>query len=195
MSQSTEDRAPANAQERIERAHHRVNPPARLVFTDPAHFIAFGFGSGLAPFAPGTVGSAAAIPLFLLLSPLDWPYFLAAVLLLSALGIWVCSESSRRMGVHDHPGIVWDEVVGMLITLAPIAHGFWRDEITGPIWLWIYAGFLTFRAIDVIKPPPIGWLDRNVHGGLGIMLDDIAAGAASALIITLLAMPEVLLGP
>lgn len=181
------------AQQRMKNANTRVNPPARLVMSDPAHLLAFFFGCGLSKYAPGTVGSAAAIPLFLLLSPLQWEYFLAAVLLVIAIGIWACSESSRRLGVHDHPGIVWDEVAGMLITLLPIAGGFWGGEIEGPLWLWLYAGFLTFRAFDIVKPPPIGWLDRKVEGGLGIMIDDIVAGVMAALVMAAIAAPQVLL--
>ena len=133
---------------------------------NPIHLLAFGLGSGAVPKAPGTAGTLAALPLFLLLEPLTPLGYLIIVSVLFFLGIWLCERTSSDLGVHDHPGIVWDEWVGLLVTL-------W---LAPPGWVWLLAGFLLFRLFDIWKPWPIGWLDRKVHGGLGIMLDDLLAG-------------------
>ena len=147
-------------------AHKSLPVSARVVRADPVHWLAFGFGSGLAPKAPGTFGTLAAIPLYLLLADLPgWAYLL--VLLVSILaGIWICGESSRRLQVHDHSGIVWDEFAGYWLTMLAAPAG----------WGWIVLGFLLFRLFDIWKPWPIRRMDRTIHGGLGIMLDDVMAG-------------------
>lgn len=141
--------------------------PAAFLWRHPAHLLAFGFGSGLAPKAPGTFGTLAAVPLYLLLNQLSFGYYLVALIAAFALGIWICERTAEALGVHDHGGIVWDEFVGFWLTmfLAP------------PGWQWIVVGFLLFRLFDVLKPFPIGWLDRRVQGGLGIMMDDAVAGS------------------
>lgn len=132
----------------------------------PVHLLAFGFGSGLSPKAPGTVGSLAAIPFYFLLAQLpNWGYLLCLALA-SIIGVYLCGKTSRDMGVHDHGGIVWDEFVGVWITLFMLPEG----------WYWLLAGFLLFRLFDILKPFPIGYLDKHIHGGTGIMLDDIIAG-------------------
>ena len=139
--------------------------PAKTVFTDPVHLLAFGFGTGLSPKAPGTVGTLVAFPIAWLTLDLGLVSQIAVAVLLILSGIWICGESARRIGVHDHGGIVWDEVAGMYVTLllAP-------PTITG----WALA-FLAFRLFDIVKPWPIRDLDHRMKGGLGIMLDDIAA--------------------
>ena len=145
---------------------------AKQVLTDPVHFLAFGFVTGLSPWAPGTFGSLPGVLLFWL--TLDFGLYVqlgvAAALILS--GIWICGESARRIGVHDHGGIVWDEIAGMYLTLflAPVS-------IAG-----FAAAFLLFRLFDILKPWPIRDLDHRLRGGTGIMLDDLAA-AAYALIL------------
>lgn len=140
---------------------------------NPVHFLAFGFGSGLAPKAPGTFGTLAAIPLWYLLAQLPlWGYLLGTLTVI-AVGPWLCGRTSRDMGVHDHGGIVWDEFAGFLITMIAV-----------PVsWLGLVLGFVLFRFFDVLKPWPIGWLDRRVHGGTGIMLDDLVAGVYAALVL------------
>ena len=134
---------------------------------NPYHLLAFGFGSGLAPVAPGTFGTLAAVPFYLLMAQLPLAGYLAVLALVILAGIPICGRTSRDLGVHDHGGIVWDEFAGFLLTMtaAPLA------------WQWLVAGFLLFRLFDILKPWPIGWLDRRVGGGLGIMLDDLLAGA------------------
>ena len=138
----------------------------RQVLSSPVHFLAFGFGSGLAPVAPGTFGTLAAIPLYLLIQPLSLSAYLFITVLVSITGIWICGKSSEKLGVHDHSGIVWDEFAGYFVTMIAAPTG----------WLWIIIGFLLFRLFDIWKPWPISVLDKQVHGGLGIMIDDILAG-------------------
>ena len=145
----------------------------RTVLTSPVHFLAFGFGSGLSPKAPGTMGTLAAIPLYLLLMNLPLTGYLLAVLLISVAGVWICGESSRRLGVHDHGGIVWDEFAGFLLTMTAAPQG----------WQWIVLGFALFRLFDIWKPWPVRVADRQLHGGLGIMLDDILAGIYAWLVL------------
>jgi len=137
-----------------------------MVMTNPIHFLAFGFGSGLAPFAPGTFGTLAAIPLYLALALLSLPVYLSVVAVVCIAGVWICGKSSEKLGVHDHGGIVWDEFAGFFVTMIAAPSG----------WVWIVIGFALFRLFDIWKPWPISILDRKVDGGLGIMIDDIVAG-------------------
>ena len=147
------------------------------------HWIAFGFGSGLAPKAPGTFGTLAAIPVYLLMSALTWPYYLALVVLFTVIGIWVCDRTARELGAKDPSAIVWDEFVGFFITMLAVPSAL----LTEPHgWIWILAGFLAFRLFDIWKPWPIRVIDERVEGGLGIMLDDILAGVMAALILLVL---------
>lgn len=140
--------------------------PAKLVFTNPVNFLAVGFGSGLAPKAPGTIGTLACVPIYLLLAQLDLYSYLAACTLVSILGIAICQYTAKQLNAHDHPGIVWDEFAGFFITMIAIP--------ATPIN--IVLGFILFRVFDIFKPWPISWLDKRVSGGLGIMVDDIVAG-------------------
>lgn len=139
---------------------------SRPDWSNPLHLLAFGLGSGAVPKAPGTAGTLAAIPFYLLLRSLDPSLYLLLTAALFLFGIWLCHRVSRDLGVHDHGGIVWDEWVGLFVTLWLAPHG----------WGWVLTGFLLFRLFDIWKPWPIGWLDRRVGGGLGIMLDDLVAG-------------------
>jgi phosphatidylglycerophosphatase A len=134
-----------------------------------SHFLALGFGSGLSPKAPGTMGTFAAIPLVFVLQPLTSSMQLAVIAILAIWGISLCGKTADDAGVHDHGAIVWDEIVGYLITM-------WLSPLT---WLNIILGFVLFRFFDIVKPWPIGWVDKKCHGGLGIMLDDILAGVAA----------------
>ncbi len=153
------------------------NPLSFLSLKNPWHLLATGFGSGLSPFIPGTMGTLAAIPPFLLLAQLPVYLYIAAVIIASVVGIKICQVTSDDMGVHDHGSIVWDEFAGFWITMSlmPIL------GISLMEWHWIAAGFVLFRFFDMVKPWPISWLDKQVHGGLGIMLDDLVAGLMSAL--------------
>lgn len=142
-------------------------PTLRMIWSKPSHCIAFVFGVGLTPGSPGTAGTLAGVPVFLLmqdLSALTYWMFTAIFLL---IGVWTCGRSSRWLGVHDHRGIVWDEVVGFLMTMGAAPAG----------WLWIALGFGLFRVFDIIKPWPASLVDRKLGGGAGIVLDDVVAGA------------------
>lgn len=140
---------------------------------NPIHLIAAGFGSGLAPRAPGTFGTLAALipwwPLHFLSAPLYW----AIIALGTAFGIYVCGKTARDLRTHDHGSIVWDEFIGLWIALA------WLPSSIA----WVGAGFLLFRLFDIWKPWPISWCDRHVHGGFGIMLDDILAGGTALVVV------------
>ncbi len=156
---------------------HPVSLKGRARLSDPVHFLALGFGSGLAPRAPGTFGTLAAIPVYLLLAGLPlWGYLVVTAIVCTA-GIWICDRAARDFGVHDHPAIVWDEIAGFLVTMIAAPAGL----------IWIAAGFLLFRFFDIVKPWPIGLLDRRVQGGLGIMLDDLLAGVYAAIVLQILA--------
>ena len=155
-----------------------MNRAPASVWRNPVHFLAFGLGSGAAPWAPGTVGTLAAIPFFLLMQPLALPWYGAILLVTSLIGIYLCGKTSEDMGVHDHGGIVWDEFVGYWLTMFAAPPG----------WLWIVIGFVLFRLFDIIKPWPISWADKKVAGGLGIMLDDILAGFMALVCLQILAL-------
>ena len=151
----------------------RIKPELLL---HPVDCLALGFGSGLLPRAPGTAGTLVAIPIYLLVQSLSLNLYLPLVAGLFLLGIPICAHTARRLGVHDHPGIVWDEIVGYLLTMT----------FAPPGWLWVVAGFVLFRFFDIVKPWPISWCDRKVTGGFGIMLDDLLAGVMAAGVLQLM---------
>lgn len=146
---------------------------AKAILTNPIHCLAFGFGSGLAPKAPGTFGTLMAVPLYLLLVQLPlWAYVLVLVVSFF-IGVYLCGKTADDLGVHDHPGIVWDEFVG-----------FWLTMLAAPTgWLWLVIGFILFRLFDIWKPWPIRVLDEKMETGLGIMLDDVLAGVYALVIL------------
>ena len=150
---------------------------SRLNLRNPWHLLATGFGSGLSPVMPGTAGSLAAIPCWYLLNTLSFPLYLLVVLIACVVGFYLCHVTARDMGVHDHGSIVWDEFVGMWITLIAIPSDNWR---------WVALGFIVFRILDIWKPWPICWFDKNIKGGAGIMVDDIIAGVVAAIVLFLL---------
>jgi len=133
--------------------------------------LAFGFGAGLSPKAPGTVGTAVAVLIYLALPSMS-PIIYAGLILVSFIfGIWLCGKTAENLGVHDHGGIVWDEFVGYWITMFMAPSGLF----------WVLLGFGLFRLLDIFKPWPIKWADKELAGGLGIMLDDVLAGIMAAL--------------
>jgi len=156
-----------------------ATPNARIsreqLLASPANFLALGAGSGLAPVAPGTFGTIAAVPLVLLM-PNSLPIYITIVLLLFALGVWLCDACATDLGVHDHPAIVFDEWVGYLITMIAAPRSL----------LFLALGFALFRLFDILKPWPIGMADRRVSGGLGIMVDDVIAGVFAAVTLQVL---------
>lgn len=145
-----------------------MNPrdPTPADLRQPLMLLALGFGTGLAPKAPGTFGTLAGVVLFIPLAYLPPLAYGATVAVLLVAGITICGAAAAHLDTHDHPAIVWDEVVGYLITMMALPTS----------WPWMVAGFVAFRFFDILKPWPIGLLDRRVHGGLGIMLDDVVAG-------------------
>ncbi len=147
--------------------HKNTNPKISPgILKDPVHCLALGFGTGLAAKAPGTFGTLVGIPLFIIMQSLPLATYCLITTSLFLIGIWICDRTARELGVHDHPGIVWDEVVGYLVTM-----------IMAPVgWLWIILGFILFRIFDIWKPWPIRVIDQGVSGGFGIMLDDLIAG-------------------
>jgi|TARA_B110000467_G_scaffold26597_1_gene24039 phosphatidylglycerophosphatase A len=152
------------------------NPTYAQLLKSPVLLLAFGFGSGLSPKAPGTVGSLLGLGLWLFLAQLSLPFYLVFVAICAVAGVYICGVAADRLGVHDHGGIVWDEFVGLWIAMTAL-----------PVsWASIILGFGLFRLFDIFKPWPISWMDKNISGGLGIMLDDIAAGVATAVSIGLL---------
>jgi len=161
-----------------------MNPPApdrtrvrQVALATPTGFLAFGLGSGLSPKAPGTAGTAAAMLVGLPLAGIPTWAGLLIVVLSFVVGIHICERASRDLGVHDHGGIVWDEFVGIWLVLVLVpAH-----------WTWWLSAFFVFRIFDILKPWPIGWLDRRVHGGFGIMLDDLIAAICAAVLLWLAA--------
>ena len=139
-------------------------------------FVALGFGSGLVPRAPGTFGTLAAIPLYLLFFYLPWWAQLFIVSVAFAVGVYCCQQAAATLGEHDNPAIVWDEFVGLWLTLLalPLAN----TTLTPG---YLLAAFVLFRCFDILKPWPIRWADKRVSGGLGIMLDDVLAGIYAGL--------------
>ena len=145
---------------------------ARLL-RDPVHFLALGFGAGLSPRAPGTVGTLVAVPLIMFIGTFGIVTYAAITALICIAGIYICDASAKKLGVHDHPGIVWDEIAGFAITMLMVPH----------TWLWLLIGFAVFRVLDIVKPWPIREADHRLRGGLGIMLDDVMAGVFAAVIL------------
>lgn len=136
-------------------------------------FLALGFGSGLAPIAPGTAGTLAAVPLAWMLKGLSLPTYLGLLALFLVLGAWVCGRVGSRIGVTDHGALVWDEFVGYWLAVALVPRH----------WAWLLAGFVLFRVLDILKPWPIRALERRVPGGWGVMLDDVFAGLMTAVLL------------
>ena len=146
----------------------------RALLRHPAGWVACGFGSGLSPIAPGTVGSLVALIPWFALRELPLPWFVVALVLAFALGVQVCDWAVRTLRIADPSAVVWDEFVGQWIALTPLlflSRGAW----------WILCGFVLFRLFDIAKPWPVSWADRKLSGGLGVMLDDVFAGIYAAL--------------
>ena len=138
----------------------------KQILSDPVLFLAFGFGSGLAKKAPGTFGTLVAVPIYWLFAQTNLFVYSLLTLIVTVAGIWICDSAAKKLDEHDSGGIVWDEIAGYLITM-------WLVPLS---WQAMALGFVLFRVFDILKPWPIKWIDRQVHGGLGIMLDDVLAG-------------------
>ncbi len=150
-----------------------IDPRSKLTLGDPVHLMSLGFGSGLSARAPGTVGTLASVPVVSLMHILPLGWYIVWTLFFAVLGVYLCDKTSKDLGVHDHPAIVWDEFVGFMITCIALPIG----------WAWLLLAFAVFRFFDIVKPWPISAIDARVSGGLGIMLDDIVAGLMSLVVV------------
>lgn len=149
---------------------------ARFAWSHPAHVIALGFGAGLSPAAPGTVGTLVAFPVFWFLGGRDaGAALLAAGAVLFAVGVWACEVTGRHLGVSDHGGMCWDEIVAFIVVLVFAPGG----------WPWQIAAFAVFRFFDIVKPPPIREIERRFKGGFGVMIDDMLAAAYTLLVLAI----------
>jgi phosphatidylglycerophosphatase A len=153
-----------------------ARPGAAFAVSHPAHFVALGFGAGLARYAPGTAGTLLGWAAGgLLLAGQPAAVQLAVVGIGFALGVWACGLTGRHLGVPDHGAMVWDEVVAFLLVLAVVPNAL----------AWQAAGFVLFRFFDIAKPPPIRWLERRFHGGFGVMVDDLLAAGYTLLCLSI----------
>ena len=149
------------------------SPTFKQLLGNPVHFLAFGFGSGLFTKAPGTAGTLLGILAWMFLVKLSLVTYTIVIVIAALAGIYFCGKTARDLNVHDHSGIVWDEIVGI-----------WLAMILVPVtWGWVFVGFLLFRFFDILKPWPISWIDKNISGGIGIMADDLLAGGFTAIIL------------
>lgn len=154
-----------------------VKPSWRFLFRHPAHLLSFGFGSGLARKAPGTFGTLVAFPIYWYLAPrLSDAMFILVLIWAFAIGVWVCDITGKALGDSDYGGIVWDEIVAMLLVLFFTPSG----------WEWWLLAFALFRFFDIVKPPPIRYFDSNWHGGLGVMFDDLLAAGYALLCLAII---------
>ena len=151
-------------------------PSPQGFLKNPIHLLALGFGTGCAPMMPGTIGTLVGILFYLPMQTLSWPLYVGVTVVLFSLGVWLCDVTARHLGVHDHGGIVWDEIVGFLITMTAVP----------PDWRFMLLGFALFRLFDIWKPWPISWLDRKLSGGLGIMSDDVLAGIYALIVLQII---------
>lgn len=149
-----------------------MKPDTRLLL-NPVALLATGMGIGFIPIMPGTFGSLLAFPLIAVVGGWSLGVAITLVTVMSVAGVYLCGAASRLLGADDHGSIVWDEVCGCLLALLAAPPG----------WMWWGAAFVLFRIFDIWKPWPVSWLDNNVGGGLGVMLDDIAAGAMAAAVL------------
>lgn len=148
----------------------------KQILTDPVLFLAFGFGSGLSKKAPGTMGTVAAIPVYLIAIQFNFWIYAAFTLVATIVGVWICDVAAKKLQEHDFGGIVWDEVAGYLITMLFVPFS----------WKALLVGFVLFRVFDILKPQPIKWVDSKITGGLGIMLDDVLAAIFAGLLLKFL---------
>jgi phosphatidylglycerophosphatase A len=148
-------------------------PDFKFLFAHPAHFIAFGFGSGLAPKAPGTVGTLVGLPLFWLViaAAPDLPNRMILLIAALLLGVWACARTGRALGVADHGGMVWDEIVAFALVLLFVP----ALPFTAAGWIWTAVAFALFRLFDILKPWPIRLADARLKNGFGVMFDDLLA--------------------
>ena len=157
-------------------ARSRDVAKSRLKMSNPWHLLATGFGSGLSPVVPGTMGSLASIPFWYLLTLLPWQLYSLAVMMSICIGVYICHRTAKDMGTHDHGSIVWDEIAPFWLVL-------WYCP---EHWLWQSVAFLLFRFFDIVKPQPARFFDQKVKNGFGVMMDDLVAAGYSIVVLVLL---------
>ena len=145
--------------------HEKAPKVLQSVWTNPIHFITCGFGIGTIPFMPGTLATLASIPLCLILSRFSLITYCVVTLCLVIAGIFLCQKTNKDFGCDDHPGAVWDEFASFPIVMISVPK----------TWYFFMLGVVLFRILDIYKPGPIGWLDKHIHGGVGVMLDDVVS--------------------
>lgn len=151
-------------------------PIPQSVWTNPIHFIACGFGLGLFPIMPGTIGTLLGVVLVFIFAKFSLLTYIILTVLFVVAGVWLCGVTNRDFGTKDHPAIIWDEIATFPIVMIAV-------PLT---WYYLLIGFVLFRIFDIWKPEPIGWIDRNVPGGFGVMLDDVLAALASLIILQII---------
>ncbi len=151
-------------------------PNLKLLLSHPAHFFSLGFGTGLAPKAPGTVGTLVGFPLYSLIADVSFHLQLGIIMACFIIGIWFCEMTGKAIGVADHGGIVWDEIAAMMLVLT---------FTPNTVYWWVVA-FSLFRLFDIWKPFPIHQVDAKVKGGFGVMLDDLLAAVYAILVLQVL---------
>lgn len=156
--------------------HEKMKPDLKSIWTNPIHFIACGFGFGALPWMPGTWTTLATIPLIIALKQLPWEIYLLINLVMILIGVYVCGVTNRDFGSDDHPACSMDEMASFPLVMIGI-------PLTG---YYLLIAVILFRFFDIIKPWPISWLDRNIHGGIGVMLDDVVAALFSLAILHIL---------
>jgi phosphatidylglycerophosphatase A len=149
------------------------NMTFKALIRRPICFLGLGFGSGLAPKAPGTFGTLAAVPIVWGMQSLSLTNYLLVTLIAFIVGIWICQQSAQWLQMEDPSAVVWDEIVGYMVTMIAAPQG----------WEWLVLGFILFRIFDIWKPWPIKWADQKLHGGFGIMVDDVIAGVFALILI------------
>lgn len=156
---------------------YQVPPLPASIWKNPWHFIAFGFGTGAIPIAPGTFGTLITIPIYLYLTTFSLTFYFVFLIAFTVFSIWLCEKVSREIKIDDHQGMCIDEMVGFLVTMFHAPYGF----------SWIIFGVILFRFFDIVKPWPIRQIDDRMKGGLGMILDDVLAGVYSLIIIQIFA--------
>ena len=169
--------------------------PQAIFLRHPAHFLALGAGSGLSPVGPGTAGTLWAWGSFLVLEQLFSTTALWLLLLITfPIAVWACTRTTQALGAEDHSSIVIDEIWAFWLVLLVLPRDLATDSVLGPSglavppndWVLMALAFFLFRFFDILKPPPVGWLDRRLKGGLGVMADDLAAAGLTLLVIAIL---------
>jgi len=155
------------------RSYLNVPPIPESIWQHPLHFIAFGFGSGACPFAPGTLGTLFAVPFYLIACAFGDKVYAFLTLIFVLMSIYVCAKASQAVLVDDHQGMCLDEFAGFFVTMLFLPH----------TYIWIIAGFILFRLFDIWKPWPISYIDQHMHGGFGMIFDDVIAGVFACAIL------------